>query len=266
MFKYILLLLLTILTTPAMAQETEEYSVPAELQNFEAFSDILPTDEYGRARGTERTTQNFDIIPLIQSEIKDEAGYNIMHPEQVFCYHVTRRPKDYTGYTLNKFAITGYCGELDKNQTATAYEALFTKSANILTTKSDCRIEPKLILRFVRGVDYTDVLLSSPCHSITVFYAGKYHSFNVKQYIIDDIISQLKQKNDKFYSPALLKKTVANAEATTAEEEEKLEKQKESQLLMSWQQEQDQEQNEQEEANKPTSGWKNINLRIKRSE
>ena len=262
MFKYILLLLLAIQSTPSLAQENQEYSVPAELQNFEAFADILPADEFGQARGTERTNQNFDIIPLIQSEIKDDASYNIMHPEQVFCYHVTRHPKDYTGYTLNKFALIDYCGELDKSQTATAYEALFTKSANILTTRSDCRIEPQLILRFVRGVDYTDVLLSSPCHSITIFYAGKYHSFNVKQHIIDDIIKQFDQARETFNSPALLKKTVANAEATTSEEEEKLKKkQNEAQPIKKKKKKQEQD------AEKPaTSGWGKINLKIKRND
>ncbi len=265
MFKYILLLLLTIQTTQSVAQEDQEYSVPIELQNFEAFSDILPTDEYGNSRGTERTSQNFDIIPLIQSEIKDEASYNISHPEQVFCYQVTRRPQNYTGYTLNKFAITGYCGELDKNQIATSYEALFTNRANVLTVKSDCRIEPRIMLRFVRGVDYTDVLLSSPCHSFTVFYAGKYNSFNIKQHIIDDIIAQLSSKNETFHSPSLLKKTVANAEASSSEEEEALEKkQKESQPIMNWQQKQ--EQAAKEEAEKPSTGWGKINLKIKRAE
>lgn len=258
MFKYILLLLLTVTVSKATAQE---YDIPAELQNFEAFSDILPVDEYGQARGTERTSRQLDIIPAIQTEIKDEAAYNIMNSEQVFCYHVTKRPKDYKGYTLDRFAITGYCGELDKNQIDTSYESLFTKSANILTVKADCRIEPRLMLRFVRGVDYTDILLSSPCHSFTVFYAGKYHSFNIKQHVIDDIIEQLEKKNERFNSPSLLKKTVANAEITTTEEEDALKKkQKEAQPIMNWQQ----QQKIKEEDNKTNnSGWGKINLKIR---
>lgn len=257
MFKYILLLLLSATTVIA-----QEYDIPEELRNFEAYSDILPVDEYGQARGTVRTVHQLDIIPAIQSEIKDEAAYNIMNPEQVFCYHVTRRPKDYQGYTLNKFALTGYCGELDKNQIATSYEALFTRGANILTKKADCRIEPRLMLRFVRGVDYTDILLSSPCHSFTVFYAGKYHSFNIKQQVIDDIINQLEKKNERFNSPALLKKTVANAEATNTEEEIALEKkQKEAQPLMNWQQQQEQASKD-EEDKQPNNGWiKNFRLK-----
>lgn len=266
MFKYILLLLLAVQSTPSLAQDSTEYTVPAELQNFEAFADILPVDEYGQARGAERTTQQLDIIPFILAEIKNETAFNIMNAEQVFCYHVTRRPQDYTGYTLNRYALTGYCGELDKNQIATSYEALFTNRANVLTIKSDCRIEPRIMLRFVRGVDYTDVLLSSPCHSFTVFYAGKYHSFNIKKQVIDDIINQLEKKNEKFNSPALLKKTIANAEADTTAEEEILEKkQKESQPIMNWQQQQ--EQAAREAAEKPaTSGWGKINLKIKRDD
>ena len=260
MFRYILLLLLTVTFTNSVAQE---YDVPAELQNFEAFSDILPADEFGQARGTVRTSQKMDIIPFIQEEIKKETAYNIMNAEQVFCYHVTRRPKDYTGYTLNKFAVTGYCGELNKNQIDTSYEALFTIKGNTLTNKADCRIEPRLMLRFVRGVDYTDVLLSSPCPSFTIFYAGKYHSFNIKKHVIDDIIAQLEKKNEPFNSPALLKKTVANAEAESIEEEDVLrKKQKDAQPIMNWQQKQ--EQLAKEAAEKPAPiGWGKINLKIK---
>ncbi|MBR1372950.1 hypothetical protein IJ556_00680 [bacterium] len=264
MLKYLLLLLTLMASTTTLAQENEP---PVELQNFEAYADILPFDEYGEARGTKRSLRQLDIIPFIQSQIKAEAAYNIMNPEQVFCYHVTRQPQNYTGYTLNKFAIAGYCGELDNSQMVTTYEALFTKGINILTQKADCRIEPRIMLRFVRGVDYTDVLLSSPCPSFTVFYAGRYNSFNIKQGVINDIISQLETKNESFHSPALLKQTVANGIAKTTAEEELLEKkQQEQQPIMNWQHPQQQEQTESEPDKKPITGWGKLNLRLKNQE
>ena len=91
------------------------------------------------------------------------------------------------------------------------------------------------MLRFVRGVDYTDVLLSSPCPSFTVFYAGRYTAFNIKQGVIDDIISQFDKENQPFNSPALLKKTVANGTADTDREAEIYEKkQRENAPVMNW--------------------------------
>lgn len=91
------------------------------------------------------------------------------------------------------------------------------------------------MLRFVRGVDYTDVLLSSPCPSFTIFYAGRYTAFNIKQGVIDDIISQFDKENQPFNSPALLKKTVANGVADTDKEAEAYEKkQRENAPVMNW--------------------------------
>ena len=113
---------------------------------------------------------------------------------------------------------------MDKGAISTTYSALFTQSPNIITTPAQCKIEPRLIVRFVRGVDYADVLLSSPCPSFTIFYGGKYKAFNIKLGVIDDIIKQLSEKTEAFHSPALIKKTIANAEASSAEESEALEK------------------------------------------
>jgi len=249
MLKYILLLLLSISPLYAHAQS----DMPIELQSFEGYSDILPLDEYGQERGTKRVARQQEIIPVIKSAIPEAASYNIMNAEQIFCYHVTKRPKSYTGYTLDGMAIDGFCGELDSSQTSTAYDALFTQGPNILHTVANCHIEPKLMLRFVRGVDYTDVLLSSPCPSFTVFYGGKYKSFNIKQGVIDDIIKQFNTQNEDFNSPALIKKTMANAKAETTKEEELLaKKRKETEPVMTWKQKEDKE--ETINNNKPTTG------------
>ena len=67
------------------------------------------------------------------------------------------------------------------------------------------------MLRFVRGVDNTDVLLSSPCYSYSVFYGGKVRPFNAKPAaeIIDALINPLLKKKVKFVSPALLNQLVS---------------------------------------------------------
>lgn len=249
MFKYLLLIALCFSSSNAWAED----DLPAELQQFEGFSDILPADEYGQSRGPQKVSRLQEMIPMIKKQIPEIAAYNITHAEQIFCYHVTKRPKDFTGYTLDGMAITDFCGELDISKTETAYEAMFTHNKNILTTKAQCRIEPRLILRFVRGVDYADVLLSSPCPSFTIFYGGKYQSFNIKQDIIDDVIRLFETEKADFYSPSLLKQTVANAVPTTVEEQEIISKKhNDSEPIMRWK---EQEEPKVEVDQKPTGGW-----------
>ena len=64
-----------------------------------------------------------------------------------------------------------------------------------------------LMLRFVRGVDYTDVLLSSRCHSFSVFYGGKVKSYNFSPAaeIIDVMVDSFRPKTVPFVSPAMLR-------------------------------------------------------------
>lgn len=202
--------------------------IPPELQGFEFLEDVLPKDEFGSVKIKEKSRRSMqkDIIPLIMDGIAEAAAMNIRNPEQVFCYHVEKREKGYEGYTLSNYKVVDYCGELDFDVLTTTYEALFTRSPNIITTMANCKIVPKVMLRFVRGIDYTDVLMSSPCASFTVFYAGRYKSFNIKQGIIDDLISQFDSNREEFKSPALIKQTVANAKPESAEEAYKLDKEK----------------------------------------
>lgn len=257
MLKQLGCLLLTI--TPFLAHAFEDAAT--ELQGFEAYSDILPGDSTYLNISPNSSFRQKSIIPAIASTIPEAAAYNIRNAEQVFCYHVTKRPKDYTGYTLSSFAITGYCGELDTGNTVTAYEALFTQGPNLISTQANCRIEPRIMLRFARGVDYTDVLLSLPCPSFTVFYAGKYKAFNIKQGVISDLITQFEKKEEPFNSPTLLKQTVANATPTTDEQTSKLEKkQKENAPVMKWKP-QGQETQPAAQTPQKKTGWGNIKLR-----
>ena len=272
-----------LLGRPVEAQ-TENSDLPPELQGFGLYEGLLPMGEdsdSGLPKIPQGSTRQ-SVIPFIMSSLPkataDTAVKNVAEAEQVFCYHVSAKPQGYTGYTLNNFAIVDYCGELDRSATATTYEALFTQSPNIITAPANCRIEPKVMLRFVRGVDYTDVLLSSPCPSFTVFYAGRYNAFNIKQGVIDDIISQFDKPRDKFNSPSLLKKTVANGVAETVQEAEKYDTQPllQDAPVMNWQKPDspvaaptennggsDTPADSSSTASKPkTGGWGNIKLRM----
>ena len=257
MIKYIMLALLTIHLN---ISKTIADELPIELMGFSDLDEAMPiSDDYYSTHKKNTTLKSFqqEIIPYIKENILEQASYNISNPEQVFCYHISKRPKSYKGYTLNNYAIDDYCGELDINEITTTYEALFTRSANILTSVSNCRIEPKVMLRFVRGVDYTDVLLSSPCPSFTIFYAGRYKSFNVHQALIDDIINQFSNKQEQFNSPSYLKQTSANGKASTVQEEHNLmKKQKENARKNT------KEDNKIQPKPQPKKGWGNIKLNM----
>ncbi len=261
MLKFLFAVLLC--AAPA-AVYADDAGLPPELQGLGLDEAILPigTDDNGAAASSRRTLRQQSIIPFIADSIPQAAAYNISNAEQVFCYHVGRRPQGYTGYTLNNFAIADYCGELDMGQRATTYEALFTQSPNIITAPAQCKIAPRVMLRFVRGVDFTDVLLSSPCPSFTVFYAGKYHAFNIKQGIIDDIISQFNNSISTFNSPSYLRQTVANGTASTDKEAEQYEKkQRENAPVMNWKKPAAAD-TASSAAEKPRKGWGNIKLNI----
>lgn len=256
-----LLIIFSICALPLMAFAGMD-DTPDTLLNVDGFSNILPIgdddDSMALSFSGEAKSYKENIIPFIKTSISETSASIISNPEQVFCYQVEKKLKDEKRYTLDGFAITGFCGELDKGAISTTYSALFTQSPNIITTPSQCKIEPKLMIRFVRGVDYVDVLLSSPCPSFTVFYGGKYKAFNIKLGIIDDIIKQLSEKTEAFHSPALLKKTIANAEASSAEESETLEKKQRENAVVK------EEKEEKPQESAPKSGWGNINLKFKK--
>lgn len=258
MLKYLGIFLLA--TAPLSAYAFEDAA--AELQGFEAYSDILPGDSTYLTKPSGNAFRLKSIIPAITSAIPEAAAYNIKNAEQVFCYQVAKRPAEYTGYTLSSFAIKGYCGELDRSNIVTAYEALFTQGPNLISAQANCRIEPRVMLRFARGVDYTDVLLSLPCPSFTVFYGGRYKAFNIKQGVISDLIEQFEKNNAPFNSPTLLKQTVANGVPSSDDEIAKLEKkQKEDAPFMKWKQKEEQSKPT-EETTPKKSGWGNIKLRM----
>ena len=248
-------------STPTYASGED---LPPELQSLDFLNSSLPITDEIKGKAPKSNARVNTIIPFIQSSLPKSTvktiTRNLAEPEQIFCYHVTKKPANYTGYTIDNFAIIDYCGELDVSQTVTTYEALFAQSPNIITARSSCSIEPQVMLRFIRGIDTTDVLLSSPCPSFTIFYAGRLNSFNIKQGVIDDIIAQFADNRQDFYSPAFIKQTQANGKPTSDQEAEKYEKQRrDSEPVMSWQKSTPKETSEKP---KPNKGWGHIKLNM----
>ncbi|MBR1949196.1 MAG: hypothetical protein IKA30_05335 [Alphaproteobacteria bacterium] len=187
--RYILVVILAVvLSFPSFAQETDESAVTEEAPEWKP------------------NPKNNVVLDEITAAIGDSAIKNITDSEQVFCYQIANKPENYTGYTIDGMALVGFCGVINQDlQDLMKYE-LFMNPDNILFDETeDCMIRPQVMLRFFRGVDSTDILLSSPCHAVAIFYGGKIAAFNAKpaSQIIDAIVDPLIKSKVDFASPAL---------------------------------------------------------------
>jgi hypothetical protein len=147
------------------------------------------------------------ILPEITKAIGSSAVNNIINAEQIFCYQIAAKPENYTGYTLDGMAIVGFCGMINDQLNTLIKSELMMNPDNLNFTQNEkCTVRPQIMLRFVRGVDTTDVLFSTPCYALAFFYGGKVSAFNAKTAgpIIDAIVEPLTKNKIDFASPALL--------------------------------------------------------------
>ncbi len=205
-----------------------------------------------------KTNEKVQILTPIEDSIGKSAAQNISDAEQIFCYYVEAVTPDYNGYTIDGMAIKSYCGNIDSELKDIVVLSLFGTESNISNKKDNCIIRPRLMLRFVRGVDYTDVLLSSPCYSFTIFYAGKVKSYNFTPgaEIIDTLIKDFSARPMPFVSPSLLGQVLPVGIPQTAVDNDKINaKSKTTGPVRSW---------EREETSQPsqkgTGGWNNLSM------
>ena len=147
------------------------------------------------------------VLSGIADDLGQAAVNNIRNAERLFCYHVKAKPQQYTGYTIDNMAISGFCGIIDDNLRDMLTEQLLGTEEHIdFMHQENCTIQPKIMLRFIRGIDNTDILISAPCHSLSVFYGGKVKTYNMKPAteLLDTIVNAFKATQVKFVSPALL--------------------------------------------------------------
>lgn len=196
--------------------------------------------------------KNDTILNEITNAIGDSAIKNITDSEQVFCYQIANKPENYTGYTLDGMAVVGFCGVINNElQDLIKYELMKNPDNLLFNETENCVIRPQIMLRFFRGVDSTDVLLSSPCHAVAIFYGGKIAAFNAKpaEQIIDAIITPLIKNKVDFASPALFNQLLPIGVAQT-ESQKELQKQK-NEPVNKWQK-------KQEEQAAKKAGWNKL--------
>lgn len=202
--------------------------------------------------------QTAHMTTYLKDSLSNLALQNILKAEKIFCYTVEMPKDDYEGYTLNQMAITGFCGILEENEKNIFIEEFFSKEKSLSTKIADCVVRPRVMLRFFRGIDSTDVLVSSPCPSFTFFYGGTLKSFNAEpsSQSIQDFLSVYEQRHIDFVSPTLLNQLIPIGIAQTDEQRALVAKQNEVQPKRNWVKDEPQETSQ----STPTKGWNRINV------
>ena len=191
-----------------------------------AEDDIFGDDELFLQDDNNYTPQSQQTAPLSSSFLSTKIDASTMKviskSEKVFCYTVDYPSDDYDGYMINGLALKGSCGELSEAGKKLIYNSLLTNNSAYSVGSENCSIEPKIMLRYIYGVDYTDVLLSSPCHSLTFFHERDFVTVNAAPgaQIIEQIVKAYSGLEEKFLSPALLGQMVANGQIVNQSQKE----------------------------------------------
>ena len=187
------------------------------------------------ALGIYAFSANAEVTPYMAKSLSSAALNNILNSEKVFCYTVEMATPNYTGYTLDQLALTGYCGQL-KEEKSIFVQEFFEKPGNISETKASCKIEPKIMFRFIRGVDATDVLISDTCPSVTVFYGGSVQSFNAApiKKSLEGVVTLFANGRIDFVSPALIDELMPSGVILNDEQRALVNQHKSAQPIRNW--------------------------------
>lgn len=192
----------------AEAQEEDLFGMDEDILGEEA-ADIPQSNEAA-------------LSEFLQRKLPLSAARNINKAEKVFCYTVEYAPAGYDGYMIDDLAVKGSCGELSAAGKKLIKDTLFQNSIMFSNSMANCDISPKIVLRYVYGLDYTDVLFSYPCPSLTFFHGRDFTILNAApgKTVIEQIATAYGKLEEKFYSPALLGQMVANGHPQTQAQKE----------------------------------------------
>ncbi len=188
----------------------------------ETDNDDIFSDTTAAASKQNTPTMNKTLSAFISSRLPASSAKNIENAEKVFCYTVDYAQADYTGYTINDLAITGSCGELSADGKNLIKDMLLDNNLVFSTATDSCNINPRILLRYINGIDSTDILLSAPCHSLTFFHGRDISTLNAApgKDIVEQIVTTYSSLSEKFLSPALLGQMVPNGQVLTQDQKE----------------------------------------------
>ncbi|MBR3675544.1 MAG: hypothetical protein IKN71_00200 [Alphaproteobacteria bacterium] len=162
------------------------------------------------------------LSSYLSNRITQASARSINKAEKVYCYTVDYAPAEYDGYTIDDLAVKGFCGELSTEGRNLMKEVLLQNNSAYSNSVANCQISPKIVLRYVYGLEHTDVLLSDTCPSLTFFHGRDITTVNATPgaAIIEKIVGAYTGLEEKFYSPALLGQTVGNGQPQTQAQKE----------------------------------------------
>ena len=230
------------------------YDVRAQATYFDGGAEGVQSFQQDKGAWRRQDEKRLEILQTVKDSIGSAALANITGAEQVFCYQVASRPHNYSGYTINGMVITGFCGVVAKPLQETIKTEFFANPDNIDFINSEkCIIKPKLMIRWIRGVDFTDMLISAPCYSYSIFYGGKVKTFNFKPgaEIVDTMVEAFQNLSVDFVSPALLNQLLPIGVPQTKEQKEVIKQQ--SGPIRKWEQ-----QSQPVPQQKKSGGWNNL--------
>ena len=186
--------------------------------------DIFASEPSGDAKQIENRAAL--VSSFLSNRVPESTAKNINKAEKVFCYTVDYAQAGYEGYTIHNLALKGSCGELSQAGRDLIKNSIFENNSLYSNSKDNCNISPKIILRYINGADYTDVLFSSPCQSLTFFHDSDIITINAAPgaAIIDQVVKAYAGLSEPYQSPALLGQMVANGQALNQRDKEVLRK------------------------------------------
>ena len=190
-----------------------------------AEEDIFGEDENSIFEDTtsqQDTKSKSYISSFLESRLPASMLLNIQKKEKIFCYIVDYATPSYEGYVVNDMAIKGYCGELSAEGEKLISDAVLKNTSLYSNSVDSCNVSPKFMLRYVNGIDHTDILFSNPCPSLTFFHGRDIVTINAApgREIIEKIVNAYVGLNEKFLSPALLGQVVGNGQIITQDQKE----------------------------------------------
>lgn len=213
------------------------YAADDDFEDGLGAGDLFADEENATVKNSKQEQQSTKTLSaFISSRIPASSAKNIENAEKVFCYTVDYAAADYTGYTIDDLAITGSCGELSNEGRNLIKDMVLNNNLVFSTAKDACNINPRILLRYINGIDSTDVLFSAPCHSISFFHGRDISTLNAApgKNIVEQIVTTYSSLKDNFLSPALLGQMVPNGQVLTQDQKEMVRKINTSESPKKW--------------------------------
>ncbi len=184
------LLLLILLSAAVPARAQLFYDVDSSFDSAASPDQAASSDPSSASFSEESAQKQEEELPFkqivakeIQERIRPDASYIVGEPDEVLCFGVARKSPKKRSATINGYAHLGNCGSLNDTGLKEVQKQLLNASSyqmNI-TKISSCIVMPRLALRFRKGYDFVDLILSGGnCPGVTFIYGGDSREFYAK--------------------------------------------------------------------------------------